>query len=305
MNIFVEKGYKRIYIMEEKITEYTEIDITDERYPAQLRLLDNKAPKRLWCAGDISLLNERCVAVVGSRKPSHYGKWVAFGTGRLLAQNGIVTVSGMAMGCDEEAHKGALDKGGKTIAVLGCGIDICYPKRSLALRAEIIKNGLVITEFPPGTPPLSVNFPQRNRIISGLSEITVVAEAALSSGSLITAGFAAEQGREVMAAPGNIANPLAIGCNKLIQDGVTPIVCLDDIIRALGIETAASESEICAELGKDEKIIYDIVRKNSEVSADVIAAECGKRVFEVNSLVSIMEIKGYVITSMGKISVAK
>ncbi len=291
--------------MEEKFDAYEKIDITDERYPAQLRLLESKAPKRLWCAGDISLLNERCVAVVGSRKPSHYGKWVAFGAGRLLAQNGIVTVSGMAMGCDEEAHKGALKGGGKTIAVLGCGIDICYPKRSQALREDIIQNGLVITEFPPGTPPLAVNFPQRNRIISGLSEITVVAEAALSSGSLITAGFAAEQGREVMAAPGNIANPLAIGCNKLIQDGVTPIVCIEDIIRALGIRSSMELSEVYDELGKDEKLIYDVVRKNSEVSADFIASECGKRVSEVNSLVSIMEIKGLLITSMGKISVAK
>lgn len=288
--------------MEEK---FEEISMIDERYPAQLRLLGSKAPQRLWCAGDVSLLNKRCVAVVGSRKPSHYGKWVAFGAGRLLARNGIVTVSGMAMGCDEEAHKGAIKGEGKTIAVLGCGIDICYPKRSQTIRSDIIKNGLIITEFPPGTPPRPANFPQRNRIISGLSEITVVAEAALSSGSLITAGCAAEQGREVMAVPGNIANPLAIGCNKLIQDGVTPIVCLEDIIRALGIESTADPSEISAELGKDEKIIYEIVRKNTEVSADLIASECGKCVSDVNSLVSIMEIKGFLITSMGKISIAK
>lgn len=288
--------------MEEK---FEEISMIDERYPAQLRLLGSKAPQHLWCAGDISLLNKRCVAVVGSRKPSHYGKWVAFRAGRLLARNGIVTVSGMAMGCDEEAHKGAIKGEGKTIAVLGCGIDICYPKRSQTIRSDIIKNGLIITEFPPGTPPRPANFPRRNRIISGLSEITVVAEAALSSGSLITAGCAAEQGREVMAVPGNIANPLAIGCNKLIQDGVTPIVCLEDIIRALGIESTADPSEISAELGKDEKIIYEIVRKNTEVSADLIASECGKCVSDVNSLVSIMEIKGFLITSMGKISVAK
>ena len=296
---------KGIYNMEEKFEKYEVIDIIDERYPTQLRLLESKAPERLWCAGDISLLNRRCVAVVGSRKPSHYGKWVAFGTGRLLAQNDIITVSGMAMGCDEEAHKGALNSGGKTIAVLGCGIDICYPKRSQKLRADIIRNGLIVTEFSPGTPPRSVNFPQRNRIISGLSEITVVAEAALSSGSLITAGFAAEQGREVMAAPGNIVNPLAIGCNKLIQDGVTPIVCLEDVIRVIGIESSARHENIDTELGIDEKIIYEAVRKNSEVSADFIASESGKSISEVNSLVSIMEIKGFLITSMGKISVAK
>jgi DNA processing protein len=289
----------------EKKEEYEVIDIMDSRYPPLLRQLDKKAPERLWCAGDVSLMNERCVAVVGSRKPSQYGKWTAFNAGRKLAHYGIVTVSGMAMGCDSEAHRGAVEEGGKTIAVLGCGIDICYPERSYALRSSIIKNGLIISEFPPGTPPRPANFPQRNRIISGLSEITVVAEAALSSGSLITAGYAAEQGREVMAAPGYITNPMSIGCNKLIQDGVTPLVCLDDIIRALKLNVSAKPSEISSELGKDERIIYETVKMNGEVSADFIASKTGKRIQEINSLVAILEIKGFVLTSMGKIYVAK
>lgn len=285
--------------------EYKEITLMDAEYPAQLRLLDSRAPRRLWCLGDASILHERCVAVVGSRKPSSYGKWAAYTAGRTLAENGIVTVSGMAMGCDSEAHSGALDNGGKTIAVLGCGIDICYPKQSQAMRKKIIQNGLLITEFPPGTPPRSGNFPQRNRIISGLSEIVVVAEAALASGSLITAGCAAEQGREVMAVPGNISNPLSIGCNKLIQDGVTPVVSINDIIKALGITIRRSERDVSAGLGHDEKIIYEIVKKDTETTADIIAARTGKRVSEVNSLIGIMEIKGFLLTSMGKISIAK
>lgn len=288
--------------MEEK---FRIVSIMESEYPAQLRLLGNKAPEKLWCAGDVSLLNRRCAAVVGSRKPSTYGKNTAFEVGKKLAGYDIVTVSGMAMGCDSEAHKGALKENGKTIAVLGCGIDICYPKRNRQLYESIMKEGLIISEFPLGTPPLPANFPQRNRIISGLSDLTIVIEATLSSGSLITAGFAAEQGREVMAVPGCISNPLSMGCNKLIQDGVMPVVSLDDIVRTLGIEISERTSEDSFELGKDEKIIYNAVKINGEMSVDFIAASTKKSISEVNSIVGILEIKGFLLSSMGKISVAK
>lgn len=288
--------------MEEK---FRIVSIMESEYPAQLRLLGSKAPEKLWCVGDVSLLNRRCVAVVGSRKPSTYGKNTAFEVGKKLAGCDIVTVSGMAMGCDSEAHKGALKEDGKTIAVLGCGIDICYPKRNRQLYESIMKEGLIVSEFPLGTPPLPANFPKRNRIISGLSDITIVIEATLSSGSLITAGFAAEQGREVMAVPGCISNPLSMGCNKLIQDGVMPVVSLDDIVRTLGIEISERTSDDSFELGKDEKIIYNAVKINGEMSVDLIAAATQKSVSEVNSIVGILEIKGFLLSSMGKISVAK
>ncbi len=293
---------KWVYIMKEK---FKMVSVMDSEYPDRLRLLGNKAPDKLWYAGDISLLNERCAAVVGSRKPSNYGRTIAFDTGRKLAEYGVVTVSGMAMGCDAEAHKGALKQGGKTAAVLGCGIDICYPKRNHELYENIIEKGLIISEFPPGTPPLPNNFPRRNRIISGLSELVIVVEAALSSGSLITAGFAAEQGRDVMAVPGCITNPLSLGCNKLIQDGVMPMTSIEDIIIALGIQLRDIAQADKIELGKDEEAVYNAVKINGEITSDLIAAAVGKSISEVNSIVGILEIKGFLLTSMGKISVAK
>ncbi|MGN1350669.1 MAG: DNA-processing protein DprA [Anaerovoracaceae bacterium] len=285
--------------------EYCIIEKQDPGYPESLIQLGNDAPEQLWCMGNTELLKERCAAVVGSRKPTRYGQWVAFGAGRILARHGIVTVSGMAMGCDSEAHKGALYENGPTIAVLGCGIDICYPRGSQKLRKQIMEKGLLITEFPPGTPPTSFRFPRRNRIISGLSELTVVAEAALASGSLITAGYAAQQGREVLAAPGNIANPMSIGCNKLIQDGATPLVCLDDIIRTLGLCVTAEPSEIREQLGKEERKIYGIVKRNGEMTADELAEEAGVSVSQANAYVTVLEIKGFLESSMGKIFAAK
>ena len=282
-------------------------------YPDSLRSLGEKAPDRLWFRGNPEIMKERCVSVVGSRKPSQYGKWLSFGAGSLLAENGIVTVSGMAMGCDTQAHQGALSKGGKTIAVLGCGIDICYPKRSRELFRSISEKGLIITEFPPGTPPRPANFPRRNRIISGLSQLTFVAEAAPASGSLITAGFAAEQGREILAAPGNITSPLSMGCNRLIMDGVTPLLRLEDILDVLGIQAGAvpadgsreAENHAEPDLGKDERKIYDLIKINGGTGPDLIAAETGKRIQEVNAIITVLELKGCVTRDMGKIYVAK
>ena len=156
--------------MEEKIEI---IEITDPRYPVSLRNLDKYAPARLYCIGDTGLLYRRSAAVVGARKASSYGKWASKSIGQKLAEYDVVTVSGMAYGCDAAAHEGALEAEGKTIAVLGCGVDICYPRQNKELMRKIIRNGLVISEFKPGTKPYAGNFPRRNRIISGLSEHTV------------------------------------------------------------------------------------------------------------------------------------
>ena len=211
------------------------IDIDDSEYPQKLKELEKNIPKRLYCLGKTNLLNKLCCAVVGSRKASGYGKWAAYNSGKKLAENGIVTVSGMAYGCDAAAHEGALDAGGDTIAVLGCGLDICYPSQNRQLRERIIKNGLLVSEYPLGTKPLSYHFPNRNRIISGLSKMVIVAEASLSSGSLITAEFALEQNREVAVFPGNITNIGCMGGNKLIQEGAYMIVSFNDLLENLGI----------------------------------------------------------------------
>lgn len=281
------------------------IEITDCRYPELLRHLEKDAPARLYCIGDTSILSERCVAVVGARKATQYGKKVAYNIGRKLAECGIVTVSGMAYGCDSQAHTGALDGNGKTIAVLGCGVDICYPPKNLWLMDKIKESGLIISEYPPGMPPLTHHFPRRNRIISGISEMTVVAEASLSSGSLITAGCAAEQGRRVMAVPGNITNIMSIGCNKIIQDGAFPVVRFEDITDELGVSI---KSEVLAEeisLGSDEKKIFEYIMYSGETTVDNIALKLEMKVPQVNAVVSILEIKGLVLSDMGKIYIAK
>ncbi len=281
-----------------------EISIEESAYPNLLRYID-KPPKILYALGDLDLLNKRCVAVVGARKASYYGKWAAYNIGKRLAQYGIVTVSGMAYGCDAEAHRGAIEGGGKTIAVLGCGIDICYPAAHRKLRKSIIENGLLISEYISGTKPAPYTFPQRNRIISGISEAVCVAEAGISSGSLITASYAGDQGRSLFVVPGNISVVSSLGSNKLIQDGAFPIAVVDDIISALGIMLKPDKAEIKEEMGSDEETIYNIVCHESEVTAEQLAARLRKSIPEINAMVSIMEIKGFLTTSMGKIFIAR
>ncbi|MDR1068355.1 MAG: DNA-processing protein DprA, partial [Clostridiales Family XIII bacterium] len=202
------------------------IEKGDPRFSARLSQLSDP-PERLYCIGDVSLLNHTpAVAIVGARRATSYGKWAAQTIARRLAEQGVCVVSGMAEGADTAAHVGALECGGKTIAVLGCGIDICFPLSNRALKRTIEGSGLVVSEYPPGMPGAKYTFPQRNRIISGLSAAVVVAEAGVTSGSLITAECAADQGREVYAVPGNINRLLSAGANKLIRDGAKPLVLI-------------------------------------------------------------------------------
>lgn len=279
------------------------IDIDDSEYPQKLKELEKNIPKRLYCLGKTNLLNKLCCAVVGSRKASGYGKWAAYNSGKKLAENGIVTVSGMAYGCDAAAHEGALDAGGDTIAVLGCGLDICYPSQNRQLRERIIKNGLLVSEYSLGTKPLSYHFPNRNRIISGLSKMVIVAEASLSSGSLITAEFALEQNREVAVFPGNITNIGCMGGNKLIQEGAYMIVSFNDLLENLGIsEISDIQNSVTTE---EERNVIELLRKEGALSLDQIASLMSENIATVNSLVSIMEIKGMLRSFMGKIFIEK
>lgn len=269
-----------------------EIYIDDSAYPELLRHIADP-PAVLYAIGDTGLLSAKCVAVVGARKASPYGKWVSYNIGRRLAEYGIVTVSGMAFGCDSEAHRGALEAGGGTVAVMGCGADICYPASNAALRRKIAEKGLILSEYPPGTPPRPYTFPRRNRIISGISEAVAVAEAGLASGSLITAACAAEQGRTLFAVPGNISASGSIGCNKLIQDGAFPVAFIEDIITGVGVPLSTDREDETVRLGKDEKIIYDILKNSGEVTSDFLSKRLNRSVSEVNALVSVMEIKGF------------
>ncbi len=201
-------------------------------YPALLRRAPGP-PDVLHVAGDPLLLWHPAVAIVGSRSPSAAGAEHAFDFARALAQAGFCIVSGMAAGIDAAAHRGALSVHGRTVAVLGCGVDVAYPPTNRDLHRQIREQGAVISEFPDGTPARRAHFPQRNRIVAGLSLGTLVIEAALRSGALITARLAADAGREVFALPGSIHNPMARGCHRLIRDGAALVESPGEVVEAL------------------------------------------------------------------------
>jgi DNA processing protein len=210
------------------------ITLADDDYPPPLRDLA-LAPPALYCRGELPPPGA-AVAIVGSRRPSDYGRECARWFARELAQHGVVVVSGFARGVDGAAHRGALDAGGRTVAVLGCGLDVPYPRRNHAeLASRIAERGALLTELPFGTAPWRENFPQRNRLIAALSQMTLVIEAALRSGSLITAHHALELGREVLALPGRICDETAQGCNALIADGARPALHPRALLPELGL----------------------------------------------------------------------
>lgn len=277
----------------------------DPDYPDRLLELGENAPKQLYYVGDISLLSMPCAAVVGSRKATSYGLWAAYNSGRTLAEAGIVTVSGMAYGCDSSAHRGALEGGGRTIAVMGCGVDICYPPGNRQLWNRIKREGLLISEYPPGTESFKSNFPQRNRIISGISSEVVIAEASISSGSLITAAYALEQGRTVLAFPGNVTAVGSMGCNKLIADGSGVVTGLADLVTAMGMEPGVEKFDPGRKLSKVEKKVYDTVLREGEITADRISSMTGLDIARTNAVVAVLEIRGFLCSMMGKIFIAK
>lgn len=199
-----------------------EINYLDDEYPQLLRTIYNP-PALLFFSGKIALLKTDCVAIVGAREATDYSFRCIGGLVPRLV-NRYTIVSGLARGVDSWAHQHTLWNHGQTIAVIGCSLDMVYPQKNLELQHQIMNNGLVISEYPPQTKPEKLHFPERNRIIAGLSQKVIVTEAGKHSGSLITAGFALEDGREVMAIPGEIDNPLSVGCNRLIADGATPLI---------------------------------------------------------------------------------
>jgi len=280
------------------------IDMESSEFPYHLKMIKNP-PEQLYCLGDISLLQEKCVAVVGSRKYTVYGKNVAHLVGKKLAESGLTVVSGLAIGIDGFAHQGMLEAGGKGIAVLGSGINKMTPYRNKGLMQELLDaGGLVVSEYPPDEASTRYTFPQRNRIISGLSEAVVIVEANFNSGALITAQFANEQGRTVYAVPGNINSQFSLGSNLLIRDGATPLVVIDDIIRDTG-GSINNRNRKENSLGEDEKMIIEVVKTHSGISVDELASSLGIATSKVNSIVTILEIKGEVETYSGKIHLAK
>jgi DNA processing protein len=280
------------------------IDIKSSDYPERLREIPCP-PAQLYCAGDISLLKEKSIGVVGSRKNTVYGKNVAMMIGRCIAESGLSVTSGLAMGIDGYSHEGALDAGGKVIGVLGSGIDYMGPARNRRLMERgLASGGLVVSEYPPDMPAGKHTFPERNRIISGLSEAVVVVEADLNSGSLITAKHAADQGRPVYAVPGNINSHSSMGTNLLIRDGAMPLVIIDDLIRDIGAEPAIRNGA-ALKLDADEEKVFDAVRRLSGGTMNEIVRHSGLSPQLVSSVITIMEIKGIVESYAGRVYISR
>lgn len=289
----------------------------DEDYPLLLQEIYDPPPI-IYFYGDIQAANNCCLAIVGSRRHSFYGKEVAYKFASELAGYGLTIVSGMARGIDTWAHKGALAAGGKTIAVLGCGLDICYPPENKVVKEKIQTSGAVLSEFPPGSQPLPQNFPRRNRIISGLSQGTIVVEAGEKSGALITADFALEQGREVFAVPGSITSPYSRGCHKLIKQGAKLVERVEDIFEEISLPVFTKDFSSAAlkeedkfisgrrsttgeqmHLKPEERTLLDLI-PYEPLALEEIVALSKIPLFQVNALLLELELKGAIKQLPGK-----
>ncbi|MFH1661560.1 MAG: DNA-processing protein DprA [Candidatus Falkowbacteria bacterium] len=285
-------------IMEELDKENIKIlTIEDKNYPKLLSEI-YCPPPLLYYKGSVDYLNEFCLAVVGSRKYTAYGRQITEQIVKNLAQNNLTIISGLALGVDSIAHNSALEVNGKTVAVLGTGIDrkSIYPYSNTYLADKIIDSGgAIISEFPIKTPPLRFNFPQRNRIIAGLSLGTLVVEATEKSGALITSNYALEQNREVFAVPGNIYSPVSIGPNNLIKSGAKPVTNAEDIIEALDLNQITDYIEnkkIIPDSPEEEKILAHI--NHEPIHINDIARILNLNITIINSALAIMEMKGMI-----------
>lgn len=282
-------------------THGTILTLKDPRYPVLLKELADP-PLVLYVSGDSSLLSAVQLGMVGSRHPSPQGSATAEQFARALSEKGLVITSGLAAGIDAACHRGALAARGKTIAVMGTGLNQIYPSAHQGLAEKLVQEGgAVVSEFPLNTPPSPWNFPRRNRIISGLSLGVLVVEAALRSGSLITARYAMEQNREVFAIPGSINQPLARGCHQLLRQGAKLVETVDDIIEELGTLKAFAEALSAPPLSTASAELLDEKQRNllnnieySVTALDSIMLRSGLTATEVSSMLLLLELKGYV-----------
>ncbi|NOH02530.1 MAG: DNA-protecting protein DprA [Chloroflexi bacterium] len=267
---------------------------SDESYPARLREIDQPPPV-LYVRGEYLPDDVFAVAIVGTRKVTPYGRQVAEEVASFLAANGITIISGLARGVDSIAHQTALKAGGRTIAVLGRGVDKIYPPEHRALAEQMMTRGALVSDYAVGTPPDASNFPPRNRIISGLSLAVVVIEAAETSGALITAEFAAEQGREVFAVPGSILAPQSRGTNKLIQNGALPLLSPSDLMQALDLTRVGEKKTARKILPSDETEARLLsVLGGEPVHVDEIRNLANLPIEKVSATLALMELKGMV-----------
>ncbi len=289
---------------QEKSSEHTILPLTDPRYPKLLSEI-SASPPVLFVKGDALCLSEPQVAIVGSRNASLEGLDCAKEFARSIVQHNYVVTSGLALGVDGYAHHGAIEAKGKTIAVLGSGLEKIYPAKHRALAQRVSENGALVSEFRPDAPPRADNFPRRNRIISGLSTGVLVVEAAERSGSLITARYANEQGREVFALPGSIQNPTAQGSNGLIKSGATLVSSPDDIFNEIGALTECAlshqpslfEQEVITEQLPFPEVFATVGGEATPV--DIIAERCQMPVHEIMMQLLELELQGFIAAVPG------
>lgn len=272
--------------------------IADDDYPCFLREMYSP-PLVLYYYGCIDEDYRRTVSVVGSRNADGYGRKVAYDLSKDLASMGMVTVSGMARGVDSYVHKGSLDGGGRTIAVLGCGVDHIYPPENKQLYSRIVENGAVVSDYIPGTAPQRQFFPARNRIIAGLSLGTVVVQARKSSGALITSDCALKENRTVYAVPGNISNEMSQGTNGLIKSGCVCVTCARDIVEDMGFELVMDDGlhggagETGGGLSEEQRAVYEALKRNA-VSAEEVCSVTNLDIQSVLSAITILKVLGLV-----------
>jgi DNA processing protein len=288
------------------------ITIQDESYPANLKAIYDP-PQVLYVKGDLLPTDSLAVSVVGTRTASSYGKMAAEKISNHLAARNVTVISGMAYGIDAAAHKGALSAGGRTIAIMGNGLDIVYPSRNASLLEKIIGSGAAISEFPMGTPPLKNNFPRRNRVISGLSLGTLVVEAPKRSGALITAYYALDQGREVFAVPGQIFSEMSGGTHDLIKQGAKLVESVDDILDELPSyalqpvteeDVRIEEERMELQLSEEEKAVWKVIG-SSLIHIDDVSRQSALPPYKVSAALVMLELKGLVQQSAGKMFARK
>lgn len=266
----------------------------DPKYPRRLKEIEHPPPV-LYVSGSFEEVDQWSVAVVGTRRVTAYGRQVTEEIGQKLAQHGVTVISGLARGVDALAHQAALKNGGRTVAVLGCGVDQIYPPEHRNLARQICEAGGLMSDYPPGTPPEAANFPPRNRIISGLSQAVIVVEASEKSGALITAAFAAEQGREIFAVPGYIYAPQSKGTNNLIRLGGHLYMDIEEVLESLHMTQLEMKKTARAQLPADagEAALFTLLG-NEPIHVDEIQEQVDLPIEQVSALLALMELKGLV-----------
>lgn len=312
--VFQKQSFKRA---EKELAQTQRIDRchllnwADPRYPKTLLEIYDP-PVMLYVRGDLAVLNQPCISIVGTRRPTLYGTQMAERLGRELAARGLVIISGMARGIDAIGHQGALAVNGRAIGVLGTGVDVCYPKENKKLYEKVLERGAILSEFPLGTHPAPENFPVRNRIVAGMPLGVVVVEGAQYSGSLITARLAMEFGREVFGVPGNVTQPVSFAPNQLIKQGAKLVTNGADVVeelptpvRAALVQAEAPETEqrnllAAASLNSSEKKIFDLLSTDEPKHIDDIVERSGLNSSEVLATLFDLEMKGIIRQTPGK-----